>query len=258
MSNLLLHTAETGHLRIIINRPKALNALNSTLIQELYALLQNHETDDSIRVVSIEGSGEKAFAAGADITEFQGIAPAAAEKLSRAGQACFNYISQYPKPVLALIRGYALGGGLELAMSCHTRIASSTSMCGLPEVNLGLMPGYAGTQRLSQLIGITKATYLTITGDMMDAQEAHAAGLVAKVIPDEEWSAQTDKILAKLSKKAPLATTAVLKAMMPARDVPDAYMAAEASAFGELMETEDLQEGVSAFLEKRKAVFTGR
>jgi len=258
MSQSILHTTEQGHLRIIINRPKALNALNSVLIQDLHALLQKHENDEEVRVVSIEGSGEKAFAAGADITEFQGISAAAAEKLSRAGQACFTYISAYPKPVIAMIRGYALGGGLELAMSCHTRIASSSAMCGLPEINLGLLPGYAGTQRLSQLIGISKANYLAITGEMIDATEAHSAGLVAKVIADDDWAVQSAKILSKLSKKAPLATRAILKTMMPSRSVPDADMAAESKAFGHLMDTEDLKEGVSAFLEKRKAVFTGK
>ncbi len=255
-SSIILSRQEAW-LRIIINRPKALNALNKAVFDDLDQAIAEIESDSSIRAVSIEGSGDKAFAAGADITEFQSLDEESTVALSRKGQRIMQRLQDLRVPVFALIKGYALGGGLELALACHCRVANVSAKFGLPEINLGLMPGYGGTVRMSNLIGTTKAMYHTLTGDMLDAEAAHHAGLIAKVIPDEDFEEQTAKMMRKLAAKAPIAASAIIQALKPGYTASEDAMAYESKEFGRLMMTQDAQEGASAFVEKRKPIFTG-
>jgi enoyl-CoA hydratase len=251
-------TANEGAIYIItLNRPDKLNALNYELIQEVGKAVKAANEDAQIRGIIITGSGEKAFAAGADIAEFSSFNATEAQKLSKDGNDVFNSIEQSKKPVIAAVNGFALGGGCELAMSCHIRIASENAKFGQPEVNLGLTPGYGGTQRLVQLIGKGKALEYLMTGDMINATEAHRLGLVNDVVPQAELMDKCKALLVKIQTKAPLAIAAVIECVNDFfKDGTNGYVS-EIHAFGSLFETEDFKEGTIAFLEKRKASFKG-
>lgn len=242
---------------ITLNRPDKLNALNYALIQEVGKAVANANQDAGIRGILITGSGEKAFAAGADIAEFSSFNNAEAQKLSKDGNRVFDRIEQSKKPVIAAVNGFALGGGCELAMACHMRIAAEHAKFGQPEVNLGLIPGYGGTQRLVQLIGKGKALEYLMTGDMISATEAHRLGLVNDVVSQTELIDKCLSVLQKIYTKAPLAIAAVVECVNDYYKVNTNGFVTEVKAFGNLFETSDFKEGTSAFLEKRKAIFKG-
>lgn len=245
---------------IRINRPDKLNALNRTTLEELHGVLSQAATDPRTRGVIITGAGDKAFVAGADIEEFASYGQQEGTILAQQGQErVFDLIENFPKPVLAAINGYALGGGLELALACHLRIASSHAKLGLPEVSLGLIPGYGGTQRLSMLAGRGKALELILTGKMITAQEALELKLLNHLSPDKgELLPLCNRILGEMLKNAPLALAAAIRAVNACFD-PDANgFKTEIREFGNLFDTDDFKEGTRAFLEKRKPDFKGK
>ncbi len=250
---------QDGIFTVTINRPDKLNALNKDVVEELGKALDEVYSNAEIRTVLLTGSGEKAFVAGADITEFAALDAAGGSALAQKGaDAVFNKIENCPKPVVAAVNGFALGGGCELAMCCHFRTASEGAKFGQPEVNLGLIPGYGGTQRLTQLIGKGKSMELMMTADMIGAEEAKALGLVNHVFPAGELIESTRKILSKIQTKAPIALSKVIACVNDAaKGVPDGFKN-EVTRFGECFATEDMREGTAAFTEKRKAVFTGK
>ncbi len=259
MYNTLTTDLQDGILTITINRPDKLNALNKDVIAELGAAITEVYSNDDIKSVLLTGSGEKAFVAGADISEFTVLDAQGGAALARRGQQdVFDKIEACPKPVVAAVNGFALGGGCELAMSCHFRTASETAKFGQPEVNLGLIPGYGGTQRLTQLIGKGKAMELMMTGDMIGAEEAKALGLVNHVFPAGELVAGTRKILSKIGTKAPFAIGQVIACVNDAARGAAGGFESEIKRFGECFATADMREGTTAFLEKRKAIFTGK
>jgi enoyl-CoA hydratase len=249
-----------GVATITLNRPKVLNALSAELIRELHAALDVLERDPWLRAVILTGSGEKAFAAGADIGELAALASApdgAAQ--ARKGQAITRRVETFRVPVIVAVNGFALGGGCELAMSGDIRIASENAKFGQPEVNLGLIPGYGGTQRMTRLVGRGDAMYLCLTGEMIDAATALRLGLVQKVVPLYELMDEARRIAALIAAKAPLAVAATKRAIDEGAAVGiTEALAIEAAHFGLMFGTEDVREGTSAFLEKRKAAFTGR
>ena len=248
-----------GIYTITINRPDKLNALNKDVIAELGAAVTEAYGNAEIRSVLLTGAGEKAFVAGADISEFNDLDAQGGASLARRGQHdVFDKIEACPKPVVAAVNGFALGGGCELAMSCHFRTASEGAKFGQPEVNLGLIPGYGGTQRLTQLVGKGKAMELLMTGDMIGAEEAQNLGLVNHVFPSGELIESTRKILLKIGNKAPIAISHVIACVNDAVRGVDAGFDNEITRFGECFGTADMREGTAAFLEKRKAVFTGK
>ena len=253
----ILTSIEEGILTITVNRPDKLNALNYKTIQEIGAAVSEGNHDKSVFGMIITGAGEKAFVAGADISEFSNYSSIEAEKLSRDGGEVFNSIEQSAKPVIAAINGFALGGGCELAMACHIRIASETARFGQPEVNLGLIPGYAGTQRLVQLIGKGKALEYLMTADMIPALEAHRLGLVNYVVPVGELITKSKEILNKIGTKAPLAIAAIIKCVNSHFAYDEDGLNTEIYEFGKCFSTADFKEGTQAFLEKRKAAFKG-
>jgi enoyl-CoA hydratase len=254
----LLTQVESGILTITINRPDKLNALNKLTIAELSQAVQAAKADAEVKAILITGAGPKAFVAGADIAEFIGLSVDQAKALAKTGQDVFKSIEDCPKPVIAAVNGFALGGGCELAMSCHLRVASENAKFGQPEVNLGLIAGYGGTQRLIQLVGKTKAMELHLTGDMVTAEEALQLGLVNHVVPQDKLIARCTEILEKIKGKSPCAVGHAIAAMNAYfAECVDGYKA-EADEFGKCFATEDLKEGTSAFLEKRKPKFTGR
>lgn len=243
---------------ITINRPQKLNALNKTTLLELHTALKTLEIDTKIQVIIITGSGEKAFVAGADIAEFANFSATEGQNLARNGQEIvFNFIENLTKPVIAAVNGFALGGGLELAMSCHFRVASENAKMGLPEVSLGVIPGYGGTQRLPQLVGKGKAMELIMTAGMISAEEAKALGLVNHVTSQEELLSFTQKIAEKIIRNSPLAIAAAIKAVNANFDVDKNGFEVEIEAFGNCFGTPDFVEGTTAFLEKRKPNFPG-
>jgi enoyl-CoA hydratase len=254
--NILIAVSDQA-LTITINRPDKLNALNYQTIQEIGKALEQAIADESVRGVIITGTGEKAFAAGADISEFSSFKADEAEKLSRDGGRVFTAIERSPKPVIAAVNGFALGGGCELAMACHLRIASSNAKFGQPEVNLGLIPGYAGTQRLTQLIGKGKALEFLMTADMIPAEEAFRLGLVNTVVPREELITHASGILKKIAGKAPLAIAAIIRSVNSFYAYDQDGFETEIREFSACFETEDFKEGTAAFLEKRQAEFRG-
>lgn len=259
MYQTLLTDLQDGILTITINRPDKLNALNKDVLSELSQVVDDIYSNDDIKTAIITGAGEKGFVAGADISEFIPLDVKGAEKLARTNQEnVLNKIEDCPKPIVAAINGFALGGGCELAMACHFRIAAENAKFGQPEVNLGLIPGYGGTQRLTQLIGKGKAMELMMTADMIGAEEAKSLGLVNHVFPQAELLEQTRKILQKIQTKAPIAISKVISCVNDAaKGVPQGFDN-EITRFGELFDTEDVREGTTAFLEKRKAAFTGK
>ena len=256
--NILVHT-ENGIGTITINRPKKLNALNKATIQELHNAFTTLNNDPSTKVIIITGSGEKAFVAGADISEFANFSVEQGAELARNGQEIlFDYVANLSTPVIAAVNGFALGGGLELAMAAHFRIASHTAKMGLPEVSLGVIPGYGGTQRLPQLIGKGKAMELIMTAGMMDAQEALACGLVNHVTAPEELFDLAKKIASKIMRNSSVAIAHAIKAVNDNyTDGVNGYET-EITQFGVCFGTEDFKEGTTAFLEKRKANFPGK
>ncbi len=250
----ILSEINDGVAAITINRPKQLNALNKKTIEELHDALASAEGDSSVRVITLTGSGEKAFVAGADIKEFADFSVEQGEELAAKGQSqLFDFIENLSKPVVAAVNGYALGGGLELAMSCHIRIASDNALMGLPETSLGLIPGYGGTQRLTQLAGKGKAFEMIFTAKMMGAEEAAACGLVNQVVPQAELSEAVAKMVKAIKKNSPQAQSAAIKAINAG--VYSEGFAAEIKAFGEAFGTSDFTEGTTAFIEKRKPNF---
>jgi len=248
-----------GIFTITINRPDKLNALNKDVISELATAIDEVYSNEAIKSVLLTGSGDKAFVAGADISEFTSLDAAGGSELAAQGQAAvFNKIENCPKPFVAAVNGFALGGGCELAMSCHFRTASESAKFGQPEVNLGLIPGYGGTQRLTQLIGKGKAMELMMTADMIGAEEAKHLGLVNHIYPAAELIDNTRKVLGKIGTKAPVAVSMVIACVNEAARCEASGFEQEISRFGACFNTADMREGTTAFLEKRKAAFSGK
>jgi len=244
--------------QISINRPKKLNALNKATIFELHKAFDALESDLNIKVIILTGSGEKAFVAGADISEFAHFTTEEGATLAREGQEIlFNFIENLATPVIAAINGFALGGGLELAMACHFRIASENAKMGLPEVSLGVIPGYGGTQRLPQLVGKGKAMEMIMTAGMISAEDAKNCGLVNHVTPQEELILLAEKIASKILRNSPVAISAAILAVNANFEDGVNGFDTEISAFGDCFGTEDFREGTAAFLEKRKPNFSG-
>ncbi|MDN3587795.1 enoyl-CoA hydratase-related protein [Pedobacter aquatilis] len=244
-------------LYVTINREKALNALNKDTLAELADVIDFATKSDEVRGVIITGAGEKAFVAGADIKEFSDYNGKQGEELARQGQEkVFNAIENSSKPFIAAINGFALGGGLELAMACHIRIASDNAKLGLPEVTLGLIPGYGGTQRLAQLVGKGKAIEMIITANMIKAEEAEQIGLVNYVVPQGDLISKAEEILAFVKLRAPLAVAGAIKAVVASLNHTGYEV--EIKSFGECFETEDFKEGVTAFIDKRASKFKGK
>jgi len=257
-SSLLVQT-ENNTCTITINRPDKLNALNHKVIEELGVAIDEVIGNADIRSAIITGAGAKAFVAGADISEFASLDSKGGKAMAQKAQdLVFSRIENSAKPIIAAVNGFALGGGCELAMSCHFRIASDNAKFGQPEVNLGLTPGYGGTQRLVQLIGKGRAMELLMTGNMLDANTALQYGLVNHVVSQEELIPRTNAILAIVNSKAPLAVAGCIKAANAVFDETKNGYAIEIDIFGELFDTADAKEGAAAFLEKRKANFTGK
>lgn len=264
MYSTILTELQDGIFTITINRPDKLNALNKDVFNDLDRVMDEVATNTQIKSVIITGAGPKAFVAGADISEFNGLDKAASMTLARRGQDVYFKIENSKKPVIAAINGFALGGGCELAMACHFRLCSDNAKFGQPEVNLGLIPGYGGTQRLTYLIGKGKSMELQMTGAMIDAAEALRLGLVNYVTTPDQLLAKAKEILATIQTKAPIAVSKIIECVNVAVVSDSAYtngksgFEKEIEAFGECFDTEDMKEGVTAFMEKRKANFTGK
>jgi enoyl-CoA hydratase len=244
---------------VTINRPKVLNALNTATLDELDRTMIALQADDALRCVIVTGAGEKSFVAGADISELAVQSPAGGRQHAMRGQAVLSRIENLGKPSIAAINGYALGGGCELAMACTIRIAADTARLGQPEINLGIIPGYAGSQRLARLVGTGRALELLLTGDQISAEEAHRLGLVNRVVPAADLMAEARKLAAVMASKAPLAIRYILDAVhmgvqLPLREA----QVLEATLFGLIASTDDMREGTAAFLEKRKPGFRGK
>lgn len=253
----LLSEVKENILYVTINREKALNALNKDTLTELAHVINFAGKTDEVRGVILTGAGEKAFVAGADIKEFSDYSGKQGEELAKLGhEQVFNAIENSPKPFIAAINGFALGGGLELAMACHIRIASDNAKLGLPEVTLGLIPGYGGTQRLTQLVGKGKAIEMITTAGMVTALDAEKIGLVNYVVPQPDLMSKAEEILNLIKMRAPLAVSAAIKSIIASINT-DGY-GVEIEEFGKCFETNDFKEGIAAFIEKRKAIFKGK
>lgn len=259
MYQTLLTERKDGTLIVTINRPDKLNALNKDVIAELGLVLEEVYNNEEIKSAIITGVGTKAFVAGADISEFTSLGATEGAALARRGQdLVFNRIENCPKPIVAAVNGFALGGGCELAMACHFRLASDNAKFGQPEVNLGLIPGYGGTQRLVHLVGKGKAMELLLTGNMVGASEALQIGLANHVTSSEDLLPKALEILQVIHMKAPLAVAACISLANQACYAPTTGLEYEVAAFGKLFDTADAKEGVNAFLEKRKPSFQGK
>ena len=258
MYQTLLTSLESGIFIITINRPDKLNALNNDVFTDLNTALDEIDRNSEIKSVIITGAGLKAFVAGADISEFSGFSKEQAMALAKRGQDTYFRIENCSKPIIAAVNGFALGGGCELAMACHFRIASENAKFGQPEVNLGLIPGYGGTQRLVQLIGKGRAIELLISANMIDANTALQYGLVNYVVKQEDLLAKAISLLEIINSKAPLAVSACIKSANAVFDGTTNGFELEIEEFGNCFDTNDMKEGVSAFLEKRKANFKGK
>ncbi len=258
MPNLLLETRDRI-LYITINRESKLNALNRETLSELHLALKESFQDASIGGIIITGAGEKAFVAGADISEFAAFNAEEGRELAKEGQSkVFDLIQNSGKPIIAAINGFALGGGLELALACHIRIASANAKMGLPEVSLGLIPGYGGTQRLTQLVGKGRALEMILTAGMIDAEEAHRTGLVNHVVPGDMLITKAEEILRKIMIRSPFAVSCAINAVNAGlADGANGYET-EIAEFSRCFASEDFKEGVSAFIGKRKAEFSGK
>ena len=256
--NLLLE--RDGAVAIVtLNRPKVLNALNNQTLAELSACMATLKADESVRAIILTGAGEKSFVAGADINELATQSPVEGQAHARRGQLIFDAIEQLGKPVIAAINGFALGGGCELAMACTIRLAADTARFGQPEINLGLIPGYAGSQRLPRLVGKGFAIEILLTGDMVSAPRAYEIGLVNRVVPAAELMTEATKLAQALAAKAPIAVRFIIEAVNQGLESPFAageYL--ETALFGTIASSEDMREGTKAFLEKRKPVWQGK
>ena len=244
---------------LTVNRPKVLNALNLQTLDELRRAILDLKHDDTVRAVILTGAGDKSFVAGADINELAVQTPTSGREHAVRGQHVLDLIEHMGKPVIAAINGYALGGGCELAMACTMRIAADTAKLGQPEINLGIMPGYAGTQRLARIAGRGRALELLLTGDQISAQEAHRLGLVNRVVPAASLMAEAKALASALAGKAPVAVRYILEAVHKGLEMPfPQAQIFEATLFGLVASTDDMREGTKAFLEKRKPEFKGR
>ena len=253
----LLVTLSDGILKITINRESKLNALNLETMEEIDQAFTRAYDDEEVKSVLVTGAGNKAFVVGADISEIAEINEMNARKFAERGQELFLKIENCPKPVVAAVNGFALGGGCELAMACHIRIASENAKFGQPEINLGIIPGYGGTQRLPIYIGRSKAMELLMTGDMIDAKTSLTLGLVNHVVASHEVVEKAEEMLKKFNKKAPIALGQIIESVNSVYRAEDGYQT-EANAFANCCRSEDFKEGTSAFLEKRKADFQGK
>jgi enoyl-CoA hydratase len=255
----LLYEKRDGIGTITINRPEKLNALNRKVMEELHACAASARDDGEVRVVILTGAGEKSFVAGADISELAVQTPVGGKEMSLTGQRTLDLIENLGKPVIAAVNGFALGGGCELAMACTLRLASENARFGQPEVKLGIIPGYAGTQRLPRLVGKGRALELILTGDQVTAQEAYRIGLVNQVVPLKDLMAAAETLARKIMANGPLAVRFAMEAVNHGLEMSEAEgQFLEATLFGLCCTTEDKNEGTRAFLEKRPAKFTGR
>jgi enoyl-CoA hydratase len=255
MQNLLL-SKEGAVATLTVNRPEKLNALNAETIGELADVFRDLASDDAVQAVIVTGSGDKAFVAGADINELARQTPLTGKATSRLGQTLLRGIELFSKPVVAAVNGFALGGGCELALACHVRLASENAQFGLPEVSLGIIPGYGGTQRLARIVGRGRAIELTLTGKRIDAAEAYRIGLVNRVVPQATLLDETRALVGAMLKNGPVAVRAALEAIQHGLEMTlDEGMILEANLFGVVSCTDDMREGLKAFLEKRKPVF---
>ncbi len=255
----IIYEKSEGIATVTLNRPEALNALSKEVVEELLQALEDIKNDESIRVVILTGAGEKAFSAGADIKAMKGINALKARELSLMGEKLCYALENLEKPVIAAINGYALGGGLEVAMACDLRIAAENARMGQTEINIGLIPGWGGTQRLTRLIGRTKAKELVFTGKIIDAKTAEQLGILNIVVPADKFKETVRQIAVELAQKAPVAIKVAKALINKGADMSlDAALALEREGFGIVASTEDLQEGVAAFTEKRKPVFKGK
>jgi enoyl-CoA hydratase len=255
-----IQTKYSDHiLTVTLSRPKALNALNLELLEGLRGIIQELYQNNDTKGLILTGDGDKAFVAGADIKEISALSPDQAHDLSKRGQELFKLIENCPKPVIAAVNGFALGGGCELAMACHIRIATDNAKFGQPEVTLGLIPGYGGTQRLTQLIGRGKALELMLTADMISAQEAKVLGLVNHVVSNkDELMDLAEATMKKIIANAPGAIAKIIKSVNAGYEFENAGYKSEAENFAACTETEDFKEGTNAFMQKRKPNFTGK
>ncbi len=244
---------------LTVNRPDKLNAVNRATFEEIGHAVQAFIDDDAQGALTLTGSGQKAFIAGADIGELQPLGPSAAEDISRFGQSVVNLLEQCPKPTIAAVNGFALGGGCELSLGCHIRLASDNAVFGLPEVGLGVIPGYGGTVRLPRLVGQGRALELVLTGRKVKADEALAIGLVNRVVPQAELMAEAEKLALTILRNGPLAVQAVIESVVRGGSLPVAEaLRFESGRFGIVASTEDMHEGLQAFLDKRPANFRRR
>jgi enoyl-CoA hydratase len=242
-----------------VNRPDRLNALSRDTLGQIGRAVRAFAEDPAQGALVVTGAGEKSFVAGADIAELAALGPAEAEEYSRSGQAVMDLIERSAKPVIAAINGYALGGGCELALACHLRIAAENAVLGLPEVGLGAIPGYGGTQRLPRIVGLGRAIELVVTGRRVQADEALALGLVSRVVPQFALLAEAESLALAILKNGPLAVAAALEVMRDGMQLPlDAGLRLERGKFGRLAASEDMHEGLRAFVDKRQADFQGR
>lgn len=250
---------EDGIAVLVVQRPEKLNALNAETVAELDRAFRVLAEDPAVRGIILTGAGEKAFVAGADIAELAEMGPLSGVRTSRQGQDAFRFLEKMPKPVIAAVNGFALGGGLELALACHLRIASENARFGLPEVKLGIIPGYGGTVRLPRLVGRGRALELILTGEMIGAEEAYRIGLVNRVVPQAELIATAQALLRTIAANGPIAVQLALESVDRGLDTTlDDGLTLESNLFGLLAATDDMREGMRAFLEKRPAKFQGR
>lgn len=255
----VLYEVREGCAWITVNRPDKLNALDRATMGEIAAAVKEALADPEAAVLVLTGAGEKAFVAGADIKEMSSMSAAEAQEFSEFLQASLDLIERSSKPVVAAVNGFALGGGCELAMACHVRLASDKAKFGQPEVNLGLIPGAGGTQRLQRIVGRGRALDLIMSGDMIDAAEAHRIGLANRLFPADELTAGVEAYVKTLEKKSPIALSRAIEAIVAGGEISqDEAMRLEAALFGLCFATEDMSEGTKAFLEKRKPSFSGR
>ena len=258
LSNIQIQTGERI-MRITIDRPESLNALNTKTLEELSRVIDQAAADDEVRVVVITGAGDKAFIAGADIAEIQALDEDSVKEFGYLGHETLLKIQNLGKPVIAAVNGYALGGGCELALACTLRIASENSLIGLPEISLGIIPGFGGTQRLTRITGNGRSLEMMLSGKPIAAGKALDWGLFNQVVPHEKLAETTDKLAAQLANSAPLAMRGILDAVHRGANLPlEDGLAIEIDQFIKICRTEDMLEGTSAFLEKRRAVFKGR
>ena len=255
----IIYEKSDGVATITLNRPEALNAFSKDVVSEILHVLEDVKNDENVRVVILTGAGEKAFSAGADIKSMAGMNALKARGLSLMGEKLCVALENLEKPVVAALNGYALGGGLEVAMSCDLRIASENARVGQTEVNIGLIPGWGGTQRLTRLVGMTKAKELVFTGKMIDAKTAEQIGILNMVIPADKFRETVRQFALELAAKAPVAVKVAKVLINKGADIGlDSALALEREGFGVVASTEDLKEGVAAFSEKRKPSFKGK